>query len=100
MRAAVYNNPNRPALRQAQGQPYGLSDGQTARQAQRDPASRAGAALPPSGHTSSAPTRAEENMCGQAGSPAQAGRVNRAPTKASAAAVRYSQLPQWARGLP
>ena len=65
----------RGALRQAQGQPYGLSDGQTARQMQRDSASRAGAA-------SSAPTRAEENMCGQA------------------AAVRYSELPTWAIGLP
>ena len=45
------------------------------RQARRDSASRTGAA-------SSAPTRAEENMCGQA------------------AAVRYSELPTWAIGLP
>ncbi|MHB8617471.1 MAG: hypothetical protein ACYC93_15520 [Candidatus Acidiferrales bacterium] len=45
------------------------------RQARRDSASRAGAA-------SSAPTRAGENMCGQA------------------AAVRYSELPTWAIGLP
>ena len=66
----------REAARLRQG--YGASSGQALREGrvemQRDSASRP-------------PRRAD------------AGKVNRAPTKASAAPVRYSELPQWASGL-
>ena len=52
------------------------------------------------------PTRAEMKRRGalrqemQRDSASRAGRVNPAPTKANAAPVRYSELPQWASGLP
>lgn len=55
------------------------------------------------------PTRAEVKRRGllregrvetQHDSASRAGRVNPAPTKASAMPVRYAELPAWAGGLP
>jgi len=84
----------RGALRQAsfgsaqdrQGQPYGLSDGQ--------------ARLRQGYGEASGQAFREGRVETQRDSASRAGAASSAPTKASAAAVRYAELPTWARGFP